>query len=219
MGLLLKFCQERQRSTAQRADPPTSVAAESGLANVRPQIVRVLAVPRATLGVALLATERLRCEQRAIDADIILRHPRGGEALLETPTHLGSVERDHARERRDRLIHGFDDGASDTVVDDLRYRAAAERQYRCTAGHGLDHGQAKGLRPIHGKQQRPRVAEELRLLMLVDLADELDTGAVEQRLDLRPEIGFVGAVDLGCDLKRNAERTRNCDGAVRALLR
>ena len=55
--------------------------------------------------------------------------------------------------------------------------------------------------------------------MLVDLADELNTGAVEQRLDLRPEIGLVGAVHFSCNLERNADRTRNCDGSVRALLR
>ena len=55
--------------------------------------------------------------------------------------------------------------------------------------------------------------------MFVDLADELDAGTVEQRLDLRPEIDLVGAVHLGCDLERNAERARNRDGAVGPLLR
>ncbi len=53
-------------------------------------------------GIVFLATGRPRREQRAIDTDIILRHPRGGEALLETPTHLVSIECEHARERRDR---------------------------------------------------------------------------------------------------------------------
>ena len=43
--------------------------------------------------------------------------------------------------------------------------------------------------------------------------------AVEQRLDLGPEIDLVGAVDLGRDLERNAERARNGDGAVGPLLR
>ena len=55
--------------------------------------------------------------------------------------------------------------------------------------------------------------------MLVDLADEFDAAAVEQRLDLRPEIGLVGAVDLGCDLERNAQRARDRDGAVGTFLR
>ena len=36
---------------------------------------------------------------------------------------------------------------------------------------------------------------------------------------VRPEIGLVGAVDLGRDLQRNAERARNRDGAVGPLLR
>ena len=158
-------------------------------------------------------------QQRTIDADIILRHPCGGKALLETLPHLFSVERDDARQRRNRLFHAVDDGAGDAFVDDLRHRAAAERQDRRAAGHGLDHGKAERLRPIDGKQQRLRLAEELRLLMLVDFADEFDAGAIEQRLDHRAEIGFVGAVDLGCDLQRNAERARNRDGAVGALLR
>ena len=160
-----------------------------------------------------------RLEQRTIDADIVLRHPCGGKALLETLPHLFPVERDDARQRRDRLFHGLDDGAGDAFVDDLRHRTAAERQDRRAAGHGLDHGEAERLRPVDRKQQRLRVAEELRLLMFVDLADEFDARAVEQRLDRGPEIGLVGAVDLGRDLQRNAERARNRDGAVGPLLR
>ena len=132
---------------------------------------------------------------------------------------FSSVERNDARQRRDGLFHGFDDGAGDTFVDDLRHRAAAERQDRRAAGHRLDHGEAERFRPVDGKQQRLRVAEELRLLMFVDLADEFDAGAVEQRLDLGPEIGLVDAVDLCSDLQRNAKRARNRDGAVGTLLR
>ena len=183
-------------------------------------MIASLPFPQAMLGILLRGADGFRrLEQRTIDADIVLRHPRGGKALLETLPHLFPVERDDARQRRDRLLHGVDDGAGDAVVDDLRHRAAAERQDRRAAGHGLDHGKAERLRPVDGKQQRLRLAQELRLLMLVDLADEFDAGAVEQRLDLRPEIGFVGAVDLGCDLQRNAERARDRDGAVGPLLR
>ena len=64
------------------------------------------------------------------------------------------------------------------------------------------------LRPVDGKQQRLRVAQELRLLLIVDLADEFNARAREQRFDLRPEIDLVGAVHLGGDLERNAERAR-----------
>src|SRR5204862_5774793 len=87
------------------------------------------------------------------------------------------------------------------------------------AAQGLYHGPAERLRPIDGKQQCLRLAEELRLLVLVDFADEFDARALEQRLDLPAEIGFVNAVDLGCDLQRNAKRARDGDGEVRPLLR
>ena len=55
--------------------------------------------------------------------------------------------------------------------------------------------------------------------MFVDLPDEFDAGTVEQRLDQRFEIDVVDAVNLGCDLERDAKGTRNLDGAVGALLR
>src|SRR6185503_10669638 len=102
---------------------------------------------------------------------------------------------------------------------DLGHRTAAESENRCAASHGFDHGEAERLRPVDGKQQRLCVAEEVRLLMLVDLSDEFDAGSVKQRLDLRPEIGLVGAVDLGRDLQRDAERPGYHDGTVWTLFR
>src|SRR6476660_2221984 len=55
--------------------------------------------------------------------------------------------------------------------------------------------------------------------MVVDLADEFDTSAREERFDLRTEIDLVDAVHLGCDLERDSQRPRDRDGAVRAFLR
>ena len=158
-------------------------------------------------------------QQRPINVDIVFRHPCGGKALFETLTHLFPIERNDARQRRDRLFHGFDDGAGDAVLDDLRHRAAAKSQDRRAAGHRLDHGEPERLRPVDREQQRLRVAQELRLLVVVDLADEFDAAAVEQRFDLGLEIGLVGAVHLGGDLERNAQRARDGDGAVGTFLR
>src|SRR5215213_6852401 len=104
-----------------------------GLSRVRPHIIRAVAVWQAMLDTPFPATERPRCEQRAIDADIFLCHPRGGEALFEALTHLVPVERDDSRQRRDCLLHSIDDGAGEAILDDLWHRAAAERQNRGSA--------------------------------------------------------------------------------------
>ena len=60
----------------------------------------MLAVRQCTLAIVFLAVARFRrCQQLMIDADIILRHPCGGKALLELLAHLSSVERDDPRQR------------------------------------------------------------------------------------------------------------------------
>ena len=55
-----------------------------------------------------------------------------------------------------------------------------------------------------GNSSAVGIAEELGLLVVADLADELDQRIVEQRLDHLVEIGPVGGVDLGGDLQRHA---------------
>src|SRR6185437_8802544 len=55
--------------------------------------------------------------------------------------------------------------------------------------------------------------------MFVDLADELDAGTFQQRLDFGAEIDLVGAVHLGGNLEWNAERAGDGDRAVRAFFR
>ena len=80
--------------------------------------------------------------------------------------------------------------------------------------------QAERLGPIDREQQRPRIAQELRLLALVDLTHELDIRVLghQRRHDVIP-IRAVNAVDLGGDLERQAGASRDLDGAVRPLLR
>ena len=118
-------------------------------------------------------------KQRPINADIVFRHPCGGKTLFETLTHFFSIELGDARQGRDRLFHGFNDGAGDAVLDDLRNRAATESKDRRSASHRLDHGESKWLRPVDRKQQRLCLTQELRLLMVIDLADEFNTVALE----------------------------------------
>ena len=79
--------------------------------------------------------------------------------------------------------------------------------------------QAERLRPVDREQQRPRLAQELGLAALVDLADVLDAWLLQQRLDLGAEVVLVDAIDLGGDLQRQADGAGDRDRAVDALLR
>jgi len=96
---------------------------------------------------------------------------------------------------------------------------APERQYRRSGAGSLrviDDG--RRLRPIDGKQQGARLAEKGRLAALVDLADVLDAGLLQQRLDLGAEILHVHTIHLGRDLERQAGGAGDGYGAVQALL-
>src|SRR6476619_6793200 len=87
----------------------------------------MLAVRQCTLAFLFVAGAGFRrCEQLMIDADIILRHPCGGKALLEPLAHLFPVERDDPRQRRDRLFHTVNTGSGEAVLDDFRHRAASK---------------------------------------------------------------------------------------------
>ena len=63
------------------------------------------------------------------------------------------------------------------------------------------------------------IAQEFLLLVLADLADELDVALPEQRLDRGLEIFLIDAVHLGGDLERNAGPRRDANRGVRRLLR
>jgi hypothetical protein len=157
-------------------------------------------------------------KQRTVDRNIVFGHARGGKPLLEASPNGASIERNHSREYPHRLVHSFNDGAGDALVDDFRNRPMAESKHGRTARHCLDHHQAERLRPIDREQERLRLAQEFGLAALIDLADELDPWIAQQRYDLFAEIGFIDLVDFGGDLQGNAQRPRYLDGAVRPLL-
>ena len=119
---------------------------------------------------------------------------------------------------RDGLFQRLDQEAGLAVLDDFGRRAAAEGHDRRAAGHGLDHHQAEGLGPVDREQQRVRSAQERGLLMVADLADELDQRiGVDHRLDDRLPIGLVRRVDLGRHLQWLVQRRRDLDRPVRPL--
>src|SRR6185312_11115473 len=78
---------------------------------------------------------------------------------------------------------------------------------------------AERFRPVDRKQEGTGRTEKTRFGALVDFPDELDAGPLQHRLDLLTEIGFVGAVDLGRNLERNAQGLGDPDGAVGPLFR
>ena len=78
----------------------------------------------------------------------------------------------------------------------------------------------KGSGQSIGKISAQRLAEEPRLLPLVDLADELDVGmGIDQRLDDLVPISLIGAVDLGRHLELYAGARGDLDCAIGALFR
>src|SRR4029077_1255581 len=158
------------------------------------------------------------CEHRAINREIVIGHPGDGEPLLEAPTHRTTIERDHVAQRPARLVEAGHDSTRDMFIDDLADRAAAEAEDGRAASHRLYHHEAEGLWPIDREEQGARVSEELRLAVIVDLADEFNAGLVEQGCDNLAKIGFIYLVDLGRDLERQAERTRNRYRTIWAFL-
>ena len=85
------------------------------------------------------------------------------------------------------------------MLDDLRHRPARERDDRRAARERFDHHHAERLRPIDGKEERARAAEELLFAGLADLADELDERIGEERRDVSLEIRAVGVADFRGD--------------------
>src|SRR5215207_2015993 len=90
---------------------------------------------------------------------------------------------------------------------------------RGTCRHRLNHNKAERLRPVDGEQQGKRVAEETALLLLIDLADELDEGRVEKRPDHLIEIILINLVHFGGNFEWEPGSFGNLDSPVRALLR
>src|SRR5215472_12656318 len=96
-----------------------------------------------------------------INLEVVLRHARGGKPFLEPPADSAAIKRESLSDLADGFLDATDDIAGDTVVDHLRHGAAPKRQDRSATSHGLDHGEAKRLRPIDRKEQCPRLALEL----------------------------------------------------------
>ena len=124
-----------------------------------------------------------RLSEACIELQIVLRHAVRGEAALEFTADAGSVERAYPPHGLDRLILAVHDEAGHCVFQHLRDRAILERDDGSSAGHRLDHHQSEGLAPRDREDEPGGIAQEFLLLVLADLADELDVALPEQRLD------------------------------------
>src|SRR5205823_8240788 len=157
-------------------------------------------------------------DQPSIDVQVIIGHSTRGKALLEDPADPRTVEPGDRGRSLCRLVLIIDDETGDTVLDYLRNRGSAERDHRGPASHRLDHRQTKRLGPGDREQQGCGVAEELGLLIVADLAEELDTGQGEQWLDQLLEIMPVHLIDLRGDADRYSCLLCDADRGIWCLL-
>src|ERR1700722_6413168 len=90
-------------------------------------------------------------DQRLINLDVVLSHPEVCEARLEHRPAGTAAQLRNARHRLHRLGLRTDDKPRHTFLQNLWHRPATKRNRGSSAGHGLDHRQAKWLRPVDRK--------------------------------------------------------------------
>ena len=150
---------------------------------------------------------------------MIRGHPAYAEAALEHGAAAAAIEQVHLPCGIDRLLDRVDDKTCDAVIDDFGNRPAAKRDHRHATRQRLDHDKTEWLRPVDRKEQRHGASEEIALLLLIDLADELDQRVAQQMPNLPLEVSAIGWIHLGRDFQRQVAPGCNRDRAIDALLR
>src|SRR5262245_21751903 len=174
---------------------------------------------RSTFGLASSGRRRPRRSERPVDRLIVVHHALHREPSLELAAADGTVDGVDMFDRRRQLLRGVADDARAPGLEDLGYGAHRARDHRRAAGHGLDHDEAERLGPVDGEDKGEGAPEELGLVVVSDLADELDERMPDERLYLALEVLAVGLVYLGRDLQGNPHLLRDLDGQIRPLLR
>src|SRR5215470_13655497 len=124
---------------------------------------------------------RRAARQKAfIDSGVVSSHSARGEASFEDLADRAPIQPHSLFHRGGCLLDAVDNEAGLAFVDHLLRRSAAPYDGGGSTRHGFDHGQSKGLRPIDGKQQRGRAAEELSLFALSNLAEVLTRGSLKR---------------------------------------
>ena len=116
----------------------------------------------------------------------------------------------------DGSVDVVDEEAGLAVGDQLRHRAAVERDHRRPARHRLDDAVAERFVEPDEMQQRVRAAEQLRSLVRPTGADERHLVAVDARRDELVEVLLV-LHDAG-DHERHPARGGNVDRFCRSLV-
>src|ERR1700722_2844472 len=120
--------------------------------------------------------------------------------------------------RSGRLLLVLDNEARHTVLDHLGNGAGAICDNGRSAGHRLDHDQSERLGPIDWKQQGGGLRQERLLFGIVDLSDQMNLLAVDERFKTLLEVTGLAARDLGCNAKRSPDCVRDADSIFRSLL-
>lgn len=103
------------------------------------------------------------------------------------------------------------------MPEHFRDRALSHGYHRRTAGHGFNHDQSKGLRPIDGKEQSQRFPQKPAFFGFPDLAHEFNQRMGEERFDLVLEIIEIEPVHFRGDPQRHPRPDRDSDGQVGSL--
>ena len=157
--------------------------------------------------------------QRSVDLDVAPRHCQRGVTLLEDAATAAAIDFSNRARRGDCAGLVVHDESCNAVFHDFADGPAAIGDDGRSAGKSFDHHQAERLRPVDREQQRSRIANEVVLLVLTDLAGEVDQRMRQQGLYLAIEVALVERVDLGGDSQADAAGQRDLDGAVDPLFR
>ena len=120
----------------------------------------------------------------------------------------------------DRLIDQVDEEAGNAVVDDFRRRTARKAMTGVPQAIASIITMPNGSGQSIGNSNASASPRNCAFLLLVDLADEFDFGIlIDHRPDALLPIVLVDAIDLGGDLERRADASRDLDRPVGAFLR
>ena len=138
--------------------------------------------------------------QISVAAQVVFRHTPGTEPSFELKSHPRAFQAADAVYGIDRLVVSIHDEACFAFRYDLGNRATRQRDYRCSAGHCLDHHEFEWLRPVDGKEQSLGASEKRCLVFVIDFPDELHVMFVYKGLNLFSEELPFPAGYLGGDL-------------------
>jgi hypothetical protein len=125
------------------------------------------------------------------NVEVLPGHHPGCKALLDHLAAPAPVDTIDVFGRRDSLLLVLDDKPGHPFIDDLGHRPVRVGDHGRATSHRFDHDQAERLGPVDRHQQRPRVADEIVLRLLADLADECHQRIVQQGFDHGLEIFAV----------------------------